>query len=109
MTTTETSGPMVALVVIIEIKPEFREQFMESMLDDARHSIQDEPGCLRFDVLEDREHRNRILLYEVYRNDAALEFHGKTPHFLRWRETVKDWFASKTVVYRATPVFADTG
>ncbi len=95
---------MIALVVIIEIKPGYRQQFMESMLDDAQHSVQDEPGCLRFDVLEDRQDSNRIFLYEVYEDDAALEAHGQTPHFLRWKKTVKDWFASETVVYRATPV-----
>ncbi len=96
---------MIALVVVIEIKPGHRREFMESMLDDAQHSVTDEPGCLRFDVLEDREDSNRIFLYEVYENDAALEAHGRTPHFLRWKETVKDWFASETVVYRATPLF----
>ena len=95
---------MIALVVRIEIKPGYRRQFMESMLDDARHSIQDEPGCLRFDVLEDHEDSDRIFLYEVYEDNAALEAHGQTPHFLRWKETVKDWFASETLVYRATPV-----
>lgn len=95
---------MIALVVIIEIKPGYRQQFMESMLDDAQHSVQDEPGCLRFDVLEDREDSNRILLYEVYEDDTDLETHGQTPHFLRWKETVKDWFASETLIYRATPV-----
>ena len=95
---------MIALVVIIEIKPGFRRLFMEAMLDDTQHSIQDEPGCLRFDVLEDREDSNRLFLYEVYEDDEALEIHGQTPHFLRWKETVKDWFASETAVYRATPV-----
>ena len=95
---------MITLVVRIEIKPGYRRQFMESMLDDARHSIQDEPGCLRFDVLEDHEDSDRIFLYEVYEDNAALEAHGQTPHFLRWKETVKDWFASETLVYRATPV-----
>ena len=95
---------MITLVVRIEIKPGYRRQFMESMLDDARHSIQDEPGCLRFDVLEDHEDSDRIFLYEVYEDNAALDAHGQTPHFLRWKETVKDWFASETLVYRATPV-----
>ena len=95
---------MIALLVIIEIKSGHRRRFMESMLDDAQHSVQDEPGCLRFDVLEDREDADRIFLYEVYEDEAALEAHEQTPHFLRWKETVKDWFASETIVYRATPV-----
>ena len=52
---------MIALVVVIEIKPGDRREFMESMLDDAQHSVEDEPGCLRFDVLEDREDGNELM------------------------------------------------
>ena len=52
---------MKALVVTIQIKPEFRDAFMEAMLDDARGSVQNEPGCLRFDVVEDTEGMTRRL------------------------------------------------
>ena len=82
---------MQALVVTIQIKPEHREAFMEAMLDDARGSVQNEPGCLRFDVIQDAEDPNRIHLYEVYRDQAAIEAHRQAPHYTKWRETVKDW------------------
>jgi quinol monooxygenase YgiN len=36
---------------------------------------------------------NCIYLYEVYRNEEAFEHHTKTPHFIRWRDTTKDWYA----------------
>ena len=45
---------MEALVVTIQIKPEFRDAFMEAMLDDARGSLGNEPGCLQFDVSRTR-------------------------------------------------------
>ena len=53
---------MEALLVTIQIKPEHREEFMESMLDDARGSVENEPGCLRFDVVQSQEDPNRLLL-----------------------------------------------
>ena len=96
---------MIALIVTIQIKPEHRSAFMESMFDDARGSNNDEPGCLRFDVLEDSEDPNRIYLYEIYRDDAALEAHRQAPHFVKWRETVADWFAAETTRRLATPVY----
>ena len=71
---------MIALLVTIRIQPQHREAFMEAMLDDARHSVQDEPGCLRFDVLEDVDDPSRIFLYEVYRDEEALEAHRQAPH-----------------------------
>jgi len=96
---------MIALVVTINIKPEFKKPFMESMLDDARGSNHDEPGCLRFDVLQDSEDHNRIHLYEVYKDQAALDAHRRAPHYLKWRETVKDWFATENLRRVATPVY----
>ena len=70
---------MIALIVEINIKPGFKEQFMASMLGDARGSNNDEPGCLRFDVLQDNEDENKLHLFEVYEDDAALDAHRNAP------------------------------
>ena len=96
---------MIALVVTIRIQPPHREAFMDAMLDDASHSVQDEPGCLRFDVLEDVDDPNQIYLYEVYRNEEALEAHRQAPHFLRWKHTTRDWFDGEPVVGQAATVY----
>ena len=96
---------MIALLVTIRIQPPHREAFMEAMLDDALHSVQDEPGCLRFDVLEDPDDPNRIFLYEVYRDEEALEAHRHTPHFLRWKHTTRNWFDGEALVEQAVSVF----
>ena len=96
---------MIALIVTIQIKPDHREAFMESMMDDARGSNNDEPGCLRFDVLQDNEDPNKIHLYEVYKDQAAVDAHRAAPHYTKWRETVKDWFDGEIVRRLASPVF----
>jgi quinol monooxygenase YgiN len=96
---------MRALVVTIQIKPEHREAFMKSMLEDARGSVTNEPGCLRFDVVQDADDPNRIHLFEVYRDQAAIEAHRKAPHYLKWRETVKDWHAADPVRRQGPTVF----
>jgi quinol monooxygenase YgiN len=44
---------MYALVVPLKVKPEMREKFLAAALDDSTCSVRDEPGCLRFDVLQD--------------------------------------------------------
>jgi len=96
---------MLALMVTIKIKPEHHDAFMEAMLGDARGSAYDEPGCLRFDVVQDANDPNTIYLYEVYRDEAALEAHRQAPHYRQWRETVKDWFDGGPVARRCTTVF----
>ena len=83
---------MYSIYVTIQIKPGFRDRFIEASLGDAQGSVRDEPGCFRFDMLENVSDPNRFHLYEVYADEAALEDHRKAPHYLKWRETVKDWF-----------------
>ncbi len=96
---------MIALFVTIHMKPEYRDAFLESMLGDARGSVNDEPGCLRFDVVQDDNDPNTIYLYEIYKDQAAFDYHGQAPHFVKWRDTVKDWFASPISVIRCTTIF----
>ena len=96
---------MYVLVVTINIKPERKKEFIASMLDDARCSVSNEPGCLRFDVIQDEQDPNRIYLYEAYKDKAAFDAHGKAPHFIKWRDTVKDWWASPAVVGRGSNIF----
>lgn len=77
-----------ALIVRIRVRADAREQFLAAMGDNAAASIR-EPGCLRFDVVEDGEDPHRFSLYELYRDAAAFEAHKSTPHFARWREAAE--------------------
>jgi len=96
---------MHAIFVTIKVKPERREDFIKALLEDAKGSVEKEPGCLRFDVLQDKADPNTLYLYEVYRDEKALETHRTMPHYIKWRETVKDWFAADTSRVIAAPVF----
>ena len=79
------------IVAPIQIKAEHKEAFIEAMLGDAKGSVNNEPGCLRFDVIQEGADPNRIWLYEVYVDEAAFQAHTRTPHYITWRDTVKDW------------------
>ena len=91
----------------IKIQAEHRDAFLESMLDDARGSVNDEPGCYQFDVIQDSGDPNKIYLYEVYKDEAALNAHLQAPHYIRWRDTVKDWFDGPVVGGSGTNIFPD--
>lgn len=84
---------MYVILVPIQIKDGHKQEFIEAMLDDAKGSVNNEPGCLRFDVIQDASDPNRIWLYEVYKDEAAFDAHRQAPHFIKWRDTVKDWRA----------------
>jgi len=85
---------MVVLHVTIQVKPEHVAQFREVARYDAEHSEKDEAGCLRFDVIQDRDDANRFYFYEVYRDEAALAAHRETPHFKYYAEKTQPWLAA---------------
>ena len=85
---------MIILHVTIQVKPEHVAEFLDVVRYDAEHSERDEPGCLRFDVIRDRDDSNRFYFYEVYRDEAALEAHRQTPHFKLYAEKSQPWLAA---------------
>ena len=96
---------MLALLVSVKVKPEMRTKFLEAIEDDAVCSVRDEPGCLRFEVLEDQGDPNHFFFYEVYRDEQALEAHRAAPHYARWRQVATDVLAGPTQPTRCATVF----
>ncbi len=75
----------VALIVNVEIKPDFMDAFLSAIEADAIGSRTEE-GCLRFDVLRDQSNPHRFVFYEVYKSDEAIAAHKETPHFQLWTD-----------------------
>ena len=76
---------MIALFVTLDVRPALRQRLMAAITAQAAASLEREPGCVQFDVCIDTADPNRVLLYEVYEDEAALDAHGRTPHFATWR------------------------
>jgi len=76
---------MYILLVNIHVKPECVDAFIKATRENARASVQ-EPGCLRFDVIQEVENPAQFKLYEVYRDEAAAAAHKQTPHYAAWAE-----------------------
>ena len=85
------------IVVDFRIKPGRMAEFRKLMDANARASVQDEPGCSRFDVCAHRKDADRILLYEIYDDRAAFDAHLKTPHFAVFNEQSAPLVAEKIV------------
>ena len=96
---------MYALVVPLKVKPEMRDKFLAAAQDDSTCSVRDEPGCLRFDVLQDNTDPNRFFFYEVYVDEAAVEAHRAAPHYARWRAAAAEVLAEPTNAHRCTTLF----
>lgn len=76
---------MIAMWVKVRVNPAKRQQFLEAIEVDALGSERDEPGCLRFNVLQDDTEANTFYFYEAYKDEAALAAHRAAPHYAVWR------------------------
>jgi len=62
------------------------------MTENHKASVK-EAGNLRFDVLQKADDPCRFMIYEAYESVEAADLHKATPHYLKWRDTVKDFMA----------------
>jgi quinol monooxygenase YgiN len=83
---------MYIVHVHIHVKPEYIEAFKEATLENARNSIQ-EPGVVRFDVLQQADDPTRFVLVEVYRTPEDPARHKETAHYNRWRAVAEPMMA----------------
>jgi len=86
-----------ALVVDFRIAPEYVDAFAAAIAENARASREGEPGCRQFDVCCDPADARRFFLYELYDDEAAVQAHLRSPHFLQMNADTADWVLSKTV------------
>jgi (4S)-4-hydroxy-5-phosphonooxypentane-2,3-dione isomerase len=97
---------MYIVNVHVHVQPEHREGFIEAPLDNARNTIR-EPGNLRFDVLQELDDPNRFVIYEAYRDDAALAAHKASAHYARWAAAVNPWMAEIRRGVKLAPLFPE--
>ncbi|TWT67253.1 putative quinol monooxygenase [Allorhodopirellula solitaria] len=91
------SQPTFAISVAFHIKTEHVDSFRTRVLQQASESLEKEPGCYQFDVLNDESDASLFALYETYADAAAFADHKQTPHFLDFDATVAPWIESKEV------------
>ena len=94
---------MLVVHVHVRVKPDDVEEFLVESRRNAAASLQ-EPGILRFDVLQDEGDPAHVVLNEVYVDQAAADAHKQTPHYARWRDAVAGMMAQPRSSTRFTAV-----
>jgi (4S)-4-hydroxy-5-phosphonooxypentane-2,3-dione isomerase len=92
--------------VQVRVLPDAVETFRAATLANARGSV-NEPGCARFDVVQDADDPTRFVLLEAYRSAEAREDHRKTAHYLAWRDAVAPLMAEPRSARTFTNVHPD--
>ena len=83
---------MKTTCVHVHVKPEYVQEFRDAILENQKGTV-NEPGNIRFDVLQQTDDPCRFMIYEVFESEEAVKLHKEAPHYLKWRDTVKDFMA----------------
>jgi quinol monooxygenase YgiN len=71
----------MALTVIAKVKClPGHEKEVEAACAEMATRVRDEPGTLTYILLRSTKDPSVIMVYEVYRDEAAFDFHSKTPY-----------------------------
>ena len=77
---------MFIVLVKVQVRPELLDEFKAAILENAELSVERDPGCLRFDVLQQQDDPAHWYFYEVYEREQAWVDHRNSAHFLAFKE-----------------------
>jgi len=96
---------MYILMVRLKAKQDHINDFIKASIADATGSVLNEPGCRRFDIIQDETDPTLFAFNEVYNDEAAFEHHKTTPHFKQWDTAVKPALDGAVEVSFCRPVY----
>ncbi|MHA7128401.1 putative quinol monooxygenase [Algoriphagus namhaensis] len=82
----------------IKVDPLQLVEYTTALKEQMETAIQVEEGVLSYHAVADKSDPNTITILEIYADSAAYQRHILTPHFLRYKETVKDMVKSLELV-----------
>ena len=74
---------MFTAIAAVRIRQGMRDEFVRPIEPNARGAAS-EPGCLRFDLIQDRSDEHLVWFVEYYRSEEDFRVHQRTEHFLEW-------------------------
>ena len=82
----------------IKVDPNQLELYQVALKEQMNAAIQLEPGVLSYTVVADKKDASSITIFEVYASLEAYQSHIATPHFKKYKETVKDMVLSLELI-----------
>ncbi len=79
---------MFAVIGKVRMKAAHRQAIIDALIADGKGSVENEPGCVMFNVVQDHQDENLLHLFEVYNDEAAFEAHKIAPHFVKSFEAI---------------------
>lgn len=71
----------------IEIAPEYLDEYLLILKEEAKASVKLEPGVISIYPMYQKENPTEIRILEIYADKKAYESHLETPHFKHYKTT----------------------
>jgi quinol monooxygenase YgiN len=82
----------------IKVNESQLKNYKFALKEQMNAAIKLEPGVLSYTVVADKKDATSITIFEVYANLDAYQSHILTPHFKKYKETVKDMVLSLELI-----------
>ncbi len=96
-TNAQATGKMYRIAKI-KVDSSQLAQYTSALKEQMNTAIQLERGVLSYTVVADKKDASLITILEVYANVEAYQSHILTPHFKKYKHTVKDMVLSLELV-----------
>ena len=78
----------------IEVDPAQLVEYNKALKEQMTTAVSVEPGVLTYYAVADKTNPAKITILEIYADSAAYLTHIETPHFKKYKATVKDMVKS---------------
>jgi quinol monooxygenase YgiN len=82
----------------IKVDPSQLEKYNAALKEQMTTAVRVEPGVLTYYAVADKTDPSNITILEIYADTAAYRSHIETPHFRKYKETVKDMVKSLELI-----------
>ncbi len=95
--------PQIAIIVEFETLEGHEEAFTRLISEHARLTLQEEEGCLRFEVIKPIERDgtpipNKVMVNELYADEPAVSQHEKNPRMPGLQAATGKLLASRRLI-----------
>jgi quinol monooxygenase YgiN len=82
----------------IKVDPLQLEKYNTALKEQMTTAVRVEPGVLTYYAVAEKTDPASISILEIYADTAAYKLHIETPHFKKYKETVKDMVKSLELI-----------
>ena len=85
LSATEAASDMLIRLAVIEVYPEYLQDYLKAASTVGGESVAKEPGVVGIFPMQMKTEPNQIRIIEIYRNQEAYQSHLQTEHFLTYK------------------------